>query len=214
MRLTTGCSRQRLYGVRTLRLVAAQAAFPAFAGLGRLAEDVAGEDAAMTRRAILVHGLGRPFGDRRRRGDRQRRLGDANRLRRGRVGAAALRPRFGWLCRLGGLRRLGRRRRRGGRRRLDQARQDASGRRAGAAAVSTTGRGGGSALRAAPFVCGFCSSSTQEAGGSPGGRRCRRTSTTNEREGRFIALRPLRALRNCRARPTRIAARRLAAAPC
>ena len=60
---------------------------------------------------------------------------------------------------------------------------------------------GGSASRAAPFDCGFCSSSVQEGAGSPGGRRCRRTSTTNERDGRFIALRPLRALRNCRGAP-------------
>ena len=36
----------------------------------------------MTRRATRIHGFGRWFGDRLRRGDHGRRLGDANRLRR------------------------------------------------------------------------------------------------------------------------------------
>ena len=151
----------------------------------------------MTRRATRIRGLGGSFGDRRRRDD-HRRLGDANRLRRGDAGGGA--GSVAWrVWRLG---RLGRRRRRGGRRGLDQARQDASGRpRRRASRPRRPAEAGGSASRAAPFDCGFCSSSAQEGAGSPGGRRCRRTSTTNERDGRFIALRPLRALRNCRGAP-------------
>ena len=156
----------------------------------------------MTRRATRVDVIGRPFGDRRRRSDNRRRFDGANRLRRGAREAAALNPRLGGLSpawrasaawpppaaprasppRSGSA---------------ECARSDAP----AAAAVSATGRGGGSGSRAAPFGCGLCSSSAQEGAGSPGGRRCRRTSTTNERDGRFIARGPLRALRDCRGAP-------------
>ena len=138
----------------------------------------------MTRRAARIHGLGRRFGDRRRRDDHRRRLGDANRLQaRGRAGARRW-PRglagFGGLAALP----LGV----GGRNRLDQARQDAPGRaRRRGRGRRRPAEGAARRSRAAPFAADFCGSSAQEGAGSPGGRRCRRTSTTNERGGRFMA---------------------------
>ena len=119
-----------------LRGVAADAALPAFAGLDRVAEDVAGENAAMTRRATRIRVFGRRFGDRRRRGDRGRRLGDANRLRRGARGGAGAEP-AAW--RAPAASPPSRLRRRGGRR-LDQARQDAPGSGAPAARLGLGGR--------------------------------------------------------------------------
>ena len=160
----------------------------------------------MTRRATLIHGFGRRFGDRLRRGDYGRRLGGTNRLRRGGAGrrrcARGLAGFGGFAAfgvaagaasiRLGRIRPVGR-----------------AG--AAAAAVATAGRGGGSTSRAAPFATDFCASSVQDGAGSPGGRRCRRTSTTKERGGRFMATTtskdlPLGRGAGAKSRPTRFAA--------